>query len=696
MLNSSTKKNNSTSYILIAILFIIVALTISIPLLNLNFDFRRQASVGSLDSDVTGNVGRIVKDDRELFSSKENKYFINYDKNTWQQNETPDTASKNDQDASYFVTKDKTLFTTIYISKSDLDGKMAEIMTKEVTRENLELLANELEKQFELKSPSEYIKISYKGREIVEINGHLAIKFEFTESFLGNESSYFEYVIPHNDYYVEVEVRASNKLVYENIIPNFLNSIAFTPNYSKVMGVSDNNVDSESKTIALVKPSVVNIIHTFCDEIKGGNTAQFLKSYKICNGGQGSGFFIGKNNIGTNGHVVVSHPEEAIMASLAMGNPQIFPFLIDFVKEVLYRDENVRLADNEAKLITGLLLSSPNGFNALLQDLYKSMESKEFLIERIQDNHFVNLGNKPIEIKKDQAITADNINSFITTNDSVVAADLVGYDYANFFSKKIFMDGEKPKESDVAILKLEDNNKLSLPSLRLNEMSVREGDNVFVIGFPGIVSGDNESSFLLNYEQSSTQATVSKGIISSIKKDHGGKELFQIDASIDHGNSGGPAINNKSEVVGLATYGIESKVGTFNFLRDVKDLRALAEANNVDVKSSSRAYDNWQKGLEFFWASRYTKAISYFNRVKNDYPMHPDADSYIADAERAIEEGKDIDLIFGIQKTYLVLGVISLLVITLLGIGYKKFGMSGLKSMAQANMPSMPAQPPVK
>ncbi len=91
---------------------------------------------------------------------------------------------------------------------------------------------------------------------------------------------------------------------------------------------------------------------------------------------------------------------------------------------------------------------------------------------------------------------------------------------------------------DLAVLKI---NAINLPHIVLgnsNENSLKQGDVVFAFGFPSPLSAK--------------EVTVTKGVISARQIF---KELtfLQTDASIHPGNSGGPLINNKGEVIGINT-----------------------------------------------------------------------------------------------------------------------------------------------
>lgn len=83
--------------------------------------------------------------------------------------------------------------------------------------------------------------------------------------------------------------------------------------------------------------------------------------------------------------------------------------------------------------------------------------------------------------------------------------------------------------------------------------SVNVGEEIYVVGSPG-VEGDRIVSL---------NNSVSKGIISAFRRISGTTtwqstfdgDHIQTDASINGGNSGGPMINAKGEVVGVATWG---------------------------------------------------------------------------------------------------------------------------------------------
>jgi serine protease Do len=96
--------------------------------------------------------------------------------------------------------------------------------------------------------------------------------------------------------------------------------------------------------------------------------------------------------------------------------------------------------------------------------------------------------------------------------------------------------------ADVALVKIEGTNFSHLPLADVSE--VKPGQTVVAIGNPG----------------GGLPNTATKGIVSAVGRDEsaGGGTWIQTDASINHGNSGGPLLNTHGEVIGITTLGIRN------------------------------------------------------------------------------------------------------------------------------------------
>ncbi len=136
-------------------------------------------------------------------------------------------------------------------------------------------------------------------------------------------------------------------------------------------------------------------------------------------------------------------------------------------------------------------------------------------------------------------------DGYVMTNAHVVeGADEVTVtltDRREFKAKVLGAD----KRSDVALLKVEARN---LPSLRIGDSNkIRVGEWVIAIGSP------------FNLEN-----TVTAGIISAKARDTGEYlPLIQSDVAVNPGNSGGPLINMRGEVIGINSQ-IATLSGAYN------------------------------------------------------------------------------------------------------------------------------------
>lgn len=150
-----------------------------------------------------------------------------------------------------------------------------------------------------------------------------------------------------------------------------------------------------------------------------------------------------------------------------------------------------------------------------------------------------------------------------------------------------------PVRIPLKILRIDEKNDLALLSVDIDLTSrplplasavVSPGEQVFAIGNP-----------------EGLEKTISQGIISGLRK-RGDRDLLQVTSPISHGSSGGPILNAKGEVVGVAV-GMLEDGQNLNFAVPVAYVRAILEqkadaatatASNVDG-SLSDAKDIFSK-----------------------------------------------------------------------------------------------------
>lgn len=131
---------------------------------------------------------------------------------------------------------------------------------------------------------------------------------------------------------------------------------------------------------------------------------------------------------------------------------------------------------------------------------------------------------------------------------------------------------------DLAILKINANG-LTAASICKNPVNV--GETVYAIG---------SSRGMTN--------TYSQGIITYADRIIDGVSYVQHDASITHGNSGGPLINTHGEVIGINTWGI-------------------SDSQNLNFAVFTDELDNLVYGSPLTFAEFYLKECDTFEKLKN-------------------------------------------------------------------------------
>ncbi|MDP4264195.1 MAG: trypsin-like peptidase domain-containing protein [Bacteroidota bacterium] len=228
---------------------------------------------------------------------------------------------------------------------------------------------------------------------------------------------------------------------------------------------------------------------------------------------------------------------------------------------------------------------------------------------------------------------------------------------------KLVTKGEPIPGKDVAILKLPERD--DYPTIRVgDDKSIRVGDQVFALGYPGVATFNDLIS-----EESISEATLTRGIISAKKNMKGGWEVLQTDAAITHGNSGGPVLNEQGEVIGLITFTSVDQERK----QDIQGMNFIVPTTIVDefIKKAditphmSEASQLYEEGMDLFDKGWYKKAITKFDQVKGINKAYPFVDKYIADTKNNIDKGLDKE---PDNRTYYYIGGGALVVVILLAV----------------------------
>ena len=179
-------------------------------------------------------------------------------------------------------------------------------------------------------------------------------------------------------------------------------------------------------------------------------------------------------------------------------------------------------------------------------------------------------------------ITSSGNNANIITNYHVVEGCdnvIISRNGNRINSKVLAVD----QINDLAILKAKLNSS-KVYSVSENDVQLLE--DVIIAGYP------------LGKEVSAA-IKISKGSVSSLAGWGNNYSNFQTDAALNQGNSGGPIINKKGNVIGVAVanYGKKEGIESFNFGIKSSTLRAFANSNNVVFSPpNNRILDNIELG----------------------------------------------------------------------------------------------------
>jgi serine protease Do len=149
-------------------------------------------------------------------------------------------------------------------------------------------------------------------------------------------------------------------------------------------------------------------------------------------------------------------------------------------------------------------------------------------------------------------VLISNDGKILTAAHVVQAADQIAVEFVDGKQARARVTGSYPR-ADIAILQLEWPMPGLVPAKLADSDSVQVGDDVFIIGAPYGLSHSLTVGHVSGKHTSKELAGVSK------------VEMFQTDAAINQGNSGGPMFNMAGEVIGIVSQ-IISNTGGFQGL----------------------------------------------------------------------------------------------------------------------------------
>lgn len=189
------------------------------------------------------------------------------------------------------------------------------------------------------------------------------------------------------------------------------------------------------------------------------------------------------------------------------------------------------------------------------------------------------------------------------------------------------------QNTDVAVLQV---NGTNMPTVVLGDSAgdLSTGADLVALGFPGTSRDALQTGV--------TQPNKVFGKVSNIRP-QGTSNLIEVDANIEPGMSGGPAIDSSGRVVGLVSFSLVQSSGESGakYLRTIDDINAaLSSAGVTPARGPVDAA--FEKAMDLFWGNHFTAAAPALQRVLDVYPGHPLATQFLAEAQAKAGTKADI------------------------------------------------------
>lgn len=188
-------------------------------------------------------------------------------------------------------------------------------------------------------------------------------------------------------------------------------------------------------------------------------------------------------------------------------------------------------------------------------------------------------------------------------------------------------------QKDVAIIHVSNMN--DMPMVQLGDSSgVQVQDQLTIIGFPG--NGD-VSTTPTNLLTSSVN-TVS---VSSTKTTDTGAPLIQVGGNVEHGDSGGPALDSTGKVVGIVSFGIGTQ-GITSFLQASSSAQQLVQQLNLNTTSGA-FQTAWSQAFNDYGstnAGHWHKASQELQQLATTYPQFKGVNPYLTYAQQQAKTEK--------------------------------------------------------
>jgi serine protease Do len=204
-------------------------------------------------------------------------------------------------------------------------------------------------------------------------------------------------------------------------------------------------------------------------------------------------------------------------------------------------------------------------------------------------------------------------------------------------------------QGDVALLKVEASD---LPSSELaGSDDVQIGQQVVSVGYPG--STEKITDFSL--EPDNKDGTI------SAKKTDATVPVYETNAALSQGMSGGPTVGLDGRTLGINSRLPAGESQAFNFIAPATGLTELLNRNGIKAELGPLDVQ-YRSGLDDYYAGHYTSAIATFDKILALSPTYHQAADFKANAIKSRAQFGDVSTSSGSHTLWYVLGAVVLVV----------------------------------
>ncbi|BBX45121.1 hypothetical protein GCM10009641_22870 [Mycobacterium cookii] len=198
-------------------------------------------------------------------------------------------------------------------------------------------------------------------------------------------------------------------------------------------------------------------------------------------------------------------------------------------------------------------------------------------------------------------------------------------------------------QGDVALLKVE---AADMPSSELaGSGDVQVGQQVVSVGYPASTEKITDFSLEPDYKD---------GTISA-KKTDATVPVYETNAALSPGMSGGPTVGLDGRTLGINSRLPAGETQAFNFIAPATGLVELLNRNGIKAELGPLDVQ-YRSGLDDYYAGHYTSAISTFDKILALSPTYQQAAEFKANATKARAQFGDVSTSSGSRTLWYVLG----------------------------------------